>query len=119
MRTLQAVNAQTGRVVAERVELADGVWSRFRGLMLRRPLEPGCGLLLRPSSSIHTFFMRFPIDVVYLDRAGKVVKVVADMKPWRVSAGGRGARQVLELPSGSAAQAGLQLGDEIEFRAPA
>jgi uncharacterized membrane protein (UPF0127 family) len=103
-----------GSVVCERCTVADTPLSRSRGLLGKTGLEPGEGLLLRPASSIHMFFMRFPIDAVFLDRDLVVRKVVADLKPWRV-AFGRGSKSVLELPAGEADQRGLQPGDRLEL----
>jgi len=79
--------AARGGDIAERVEVASNPWSRFWGLMGRRGLDPGHGLLIKPCSSIHMFFMRFPIDVVFLDRDNVVVKVVHGIKPWRMAMG--------------------------------
>jgi len=65
-------------------EVADGPWSRFKGLQFRKYLPPGCGLLLVPCPSVHTFFLRFPIDVLLLDRAGQVLAVRRAVRPWRL-----------------------------------
>jgi hypothetical protein len=96
-----------GQVVADPCQVAEGYWSRMMGLMGKPGLAQGSGLLIEPCNSIHTFFMRFPIDVVYLDRDQarnyKVVTIRRDMKPWRADFPVSGARAVLELPSGSAA----------------
>lgn len=93
---------QGGSRYAASVAVADSFWTRFRGLMLRRSLEPGEGLLLRRCASIHCFFMRFPIDVVYLDRELTVVGVET-VKPWRIGGHFRRARHVLELEQGKGA----------------
>lgn len=106
------VNQSKGTVVAEEVQVADGVWSRFLGLMGRKSLPQGAGLLLKPSSSIHTMFMRFPIDVVFLDRSLRVVKVVAEMKPYRATLAFGGAHSALELNAGSAAGK-VEVGDQL------
>jgi uncharacterized protein len=98
-----------GVVVCERCELADGTLSRMRGLLGREALEPGTGMLLSREPSVHTFFMRFPIDVVFLDKAKTIVKIVHDLRPWR-AAGARKAVAALELPAGAAASAGLRTG---------
>jgi len=90
--------------------LATNPWTRFRGLMGRASLAPDEGMLFRPAGSIHMFFMRFPIDVVFCDRELRVVKVVQDLQPWK-TAGARGAKVVVELASGAAA--GLQPGDQL------
>ena len=98
-----------GNVVCERCLLAETPLARLRGLLGRSDLPAGEGLLLRPAGSIHTAFMRFPIDAVFLDRADRVLKVAHELPPWRM-AGCRGARAVLELPAGEAAKQGLRAG---------
>jgi uncharacterized membrane protein (UPF0127 family) len=98
-----------GRVVCERCLVAARPLRRMRGLLGRRTLPSDEGLLLRPAGSIHTAFMRFPIDAVFLDRDNRVVKVVSDLAPWRTAAF-RGARAVLELQAGEAARRGLRAG---------
>ena len=107
-RNLQVVT-ESGVVVCERCELADRVAARMRGLLGRDELEPGTGMLLSPEPSVHTFFMRFAIDVVFLDKAKTIVKIVHDLRPWR-AAGARKAVAALELPAGAAAAAGLRTG---------
>ena len=94
-----------GTVVCERCLLAETPLARMRGLLGRSGLPSGEGLLLRPAASIHTAFMRFTIDVVFLNRANEVVKVVPELRPWR-TASCRGARAALELPTGEAAKQG-------------
>ena len=79
------VRGEGGRVVCARCELADTIVARARGLLGREEFLPGRGLLIRPGFSIHTFFMRFPIDAVFLDRSGAVVDVVRRLKPWRAA----------------------------------
>ena len=102
------------RVVCERCRVADGPLTRLRGLMGRRLLPLGEGLLLKPAPSIHTFFMRFSIDAVFLDGAMTVVAVKTDLAPWRM-AGRRGARAVLELPAGEARRVGISAGTKLEL----
>ncbi len=101
------VNETKGTVVAQDVKLADGIWSRFWGLMGRKGLAPGSGILLKPSSSIHTAFMRF------LDRSLTVVKVVPEMKPFRATLAFGGAHSALELNAGAAAGAAIEAGDKL------
>jgi len=98
-----------GTVVCERCLLAETPLARLRGLLGRDELPSGEGILLRPAGSIHTAFMRFPIDAVFLDAADKVVKVASALRPWRTAAC-RGARAVLELPAGEATRRGLRPG---------
>ncbi len=107
------VNDTRGTAVAEDVRLAEGIWSRFWGLMGRKALPEGAAILLRPSSSIHTAFMRFAIDVVFLDRSLRVVKVVPRMKPYRVTVAFGGAHSALELNAGAAARAQVETGDQL------
>jgi uncharacterized membrane protein (UPF0127 family) len=103
-----------GTVVCERCSVADRLWPRLRGLLGRDGLQPGEGILLRPAGSVHTLFMRFPIDVVFLDRELVVVGVRPGMAPWRAAAV-RGARSTLELAAGEAARRGVEVGDRLRF----
>jgi uncharacterized membrane protein (UPF0127 family) len=84
----------------------------MRGLLGRSGLGADEGVLLRPAGSIHTFFMRFAIDAIFLDREGRVVRVAESMPPWRAVAA-RGARAVLELRAGEAARRGVAVGDVL------
>jgi uncharacterized protein len=103
-----------GRVICERCVVADTAPRRMRGLLGRRSLDTGEGILLRPAPSIHTFFMRFPIDAVFLDRDLVVLKVTGDLRPWR-TARCKGAHAVLELPAGTAPRLALRRGDRLEL----
>jgi uncharacterized membrane protein (UPF0127 family) len=104
-----------GAVVCEHCVLADNLWTRLKGLLGRRGLGDGEGLLIRPTGSIHMFFMRFAIDAVFLDRELHVLKVVPDLKPWRMAAT-RGAKQVLEIAAGEADRRGLEPGQQLVLR---
>ena len=103
-----------GTVVCGRCELADTPLRRMRGLLGRESVEPDQGMLFRPAGSVHMFFMRFPIDVVFCDRELRVVKIVRGLAPWR-TAGARGAKVVIELADGAAA--GLGPGDQLTLEA--
>ena len=103
-----------GTVVCERCVLAERPMSRMKGLLGRRSLSASEGLLLRPASAVHTLFMRFPIDLVFLNRELHVVAVVATLRPWR-AAWRRGARAVLELPAGEAGRRRLRAGDRLHI----
>jgi uncharacterized membrane protein (UPF0127 family) len=116
LRNARIYRITDNRTIAEPCEVADSVVSRFKGLMGRRGLPSGHGLLLEPCNSIHTFFMRFPIDVVYLGRGAKpgeysVMAVRNGVKPWRMDFPIFGAKAVLELPTGGAAN--LSEGDTL------
>lgn len=105
-----------GRVVCDRCMVADRPLTRLRGLLGRSEPRPGEGLLLRPSPSVHTWFMRFPIDIVFLDRRLEVLAVRSDVQPWRM-AGRRGARAVLELACGEARRRSIRPGDQLHLLA--
>jgi len=83
--------------------------------MGRRELRPGTGLVIQPNSSVHTFWMRFPIDVIFTDRQDVVVGLREAMPPHRPYAGARGAYRTLELPAGTITQTGTQRGDQLRF----
>ena len=105
-----------GAVVCERCEIPESSFGRMRGLLGRSGLEPGSGMLIDSAPSVHMFFMRFPIDVVFIDRDWKVLSVRHELRPWRV-AGARRAVAALELPAGAAAEAGIEEGDVLALEA--
>jgi uncharacterized membrane protein (UPF0127 family) len=103
---------ENGDVVVDQCVVADSPVSRLKGLLGRSELRPGEGLLLRPASAIHTCFMRFPIDAVFLDGGLRVLGISDELHPWR-AASRRGARAVLELPAGESARRGLEVGESL------
>ena len=105
---------ETGRVVVERCERAERMRERVRGLLGRDGLEPGAGLWIDRTGSVHTFFMRFPMDAVFLDKSLRVRKVVPDVKPFRF-AWSRGAHSVVELAAGEAARVGMVEGMQLSW----
>jgi uncharacterized membrane protein (UPF0127 family) len=107
-------NTANGNVVAEPVELATSRNARRRGLLGRDSLAPGHGMLIAPCSSIHTWFMRFPIDVIFVTRDGLVVKLGRHVVPWRLMLG-RGAYATVELASGGIDRSGVSVGDRLEL----
>jgi uncharacterized membrane protein (UPF0127 family) len=107
-----AIRREDGSIVCERCVLADTALTRMRGLLGRRSLPSGEGILLKPASSVHMAFMRFPIDAVFLDRELRIVKIAGDLRPWR-AAGSRGAKAVLEIPAGEAGRRGVRVGDRL------
>jgi len=116
-RGVVALIHENGSTVCERCVVANKMLPRMRGLLGRSSLPAGEGLLIRPAPSVHTFFMRFPIDVVFLSRSGEVLKVSADVGPWRARSC-RGAYAVLELAAGEAERRGVAVGDHIEAEDP-
>lgn len=111
---LEVCNRTRGVLLARQLEVADTPKARSRGLLGRRSLEPGEGLWIVPCESVHTFFMHFPIDLVYLDRKHRVKKVRSAVAPWRLSMC-FSAHSILELPAGVVRRTGTRRGDEIEF----
>jgi uncharacterized membrane protein (UPF0127 family) len=107
------VAREDGGVVCEKCVIATSMLGRMKGLLGRRDLPGDEGVLLRPAGSIHTAFMRFPIDVVFLDRDLRVVRVADAVPPWR-AAMARKARAVLELRAGEAGRRGLRVGDVLQ-----
>jgi uncharacterized protein len=105
-----------GRVLCERCVLADTLWRRLRGLIARPELEPRAGMVLRPSWSVHTFFLRYPIDVVFIDADQVVTKVVENLRPRRWATC-RDARDVVELRAGVCAEAGVAVGQRLAWAA--
>lgn len=110
---MRAVDRDTGRELAGTVTVAATPWARARGLLGRRGLEPGEGLLLSPCRGVHTFFMRFPIDVIFLDRRNLVVEAARDLAPGRVAGIHLAARSALELPAGTVARCGAKPGHRV------
>jgi uncharacterized protein len=90
------------------------MWQRMRGLLGRDGLDHGNGLLIPKTGSVHMFFMRFPIDAVFLDKELRVQRIAAGLAPWRV-AWKRGSKSVLELPAGAAGRAGLRVGSRLAW----
>jgi len=104
----------SGRVLAGRAEIALTRADRNRGLLGRDHLPAGGGLVLAPCFSIHTAFMRFPIDVVFVKRDGRVVKICPAVPAWRMKVGW-GAYAVVELPAGTTTQTPVKKGDTLEL----
>jgi len=121
---VRLIRKRDGALVASELRVAEGFVGRARGLMGRGALQPGEGLLIRPCSSIHMMFMRFPIDAVFLrseqvpgghalEVVGEVVKVCARVRPWIGVAWSLGASCVVELEAGAAERAALREGDVL------
>jgi uncharacterized protein len=113
-KTKLIVNLTRGECVCVG-ELADGPLRRMRGLIGRRGLPAGEGLLLTSAPAIHTAFMRFPIDALFLDRELRVLDIAERLRPWRIVSKQK-ARAVLELAAGECARRGVEVGDRLELR---
>ena len=108
---MKIINITKNTTVADNLKIAANFLSRSKGLLGREGLSPAEGLLLRPCNSIHMFFMRFAIDVVFLSPEHVVLKATQGIKPWRLSPLVRQASEVLELPVGTISAAGIEPGD--------
>lgn len=112
---LRVSNPARQSVLGGRIGVADSTLTRFVGLMGRRSLAPGHGLLISPSNGVHTLWMRFSIDVLLLDREHRVLSAYGNLRPFRVTALNWKASAALELPAGTIAATGTQVGDILQF----
>jgi len=113
---LRVSNLTRQTVLATSMELANTDAKRRKGLLGRDGLSSGGGMWICPCEAVHTFWMRFPIDLVYLDRKNRIRKLVSEVRPWRLS-GCLRAHSVIELPSGTIRATQTQPGDTLEFSA--
>ncbi len=109
---MKVVDEDTGRVLAEEVERAEGFWKRLKGQMLRK--EPTTLLFRGGSLHVHTCLMRFPLDLLFL-KDGRAVKVVRRMKPWRFCLAPRGSEVLLEFPPDTLRRGGVRVGHRIRL----
>jgi uncharacterized membrane protein (UPF0127 family) len=112
---MRVENSTRGTTVGDRIRVAGSFGDRMVGLLRTPALAAGEGLWIERTSSIHMFFMRYPIDAVFVAADGRVTKVVPNLKPWRVVWWARGARDCLELPAGGASAAGIEVGDRLRL----
>lgn len=106
------VNKSRDNVVCEHTEIADTLWRRLRGLLGRASLAAGNGMLFKGESSIHSAFMRFEFDAVFMDRDLRVVGLAERIPPWRARAV-KGTRNILELAAGEISRTGVAVGDQL------
>ena len=107
---IKLVHVQSGEALADRLEIARTAPERMRGLLGRGELQPGGGMLLERCSSIHTFFMKFPLDLIFLDAGFSVRKTVRNLSPWRMAMS-LGAKYTVELPAGTLERVPVGRGD--------
>ncbi len=110
---MKVVNLTRGTTLVDKGEEATGAVARGIGLLGRSALPPGGGLLLRPCQSIHTFFMRFPIDVVFVNGDGRVIRLAEHLRPNRIGPVVRQARYVVEMPAGTISATSTEIGDRL------
>ena len=113
MEKIRLINSSKETVLGEAIELAQTSAERNKGLLGRHGLESGGGLWIIPTEAVHTFWMKFAIDLVFLDRKRRVTKVVPRLKPYRLAGSWR-AYSVIELPAGVAELTGTEPGDQID-----
>lgn len=111
----RVINRDRGTVLAEQAETARTWWTRGKGLLGRKSLPTGGGLIIEPCSSIHTWFMAFPIDVAFVAADGRVVRTAPALVPWRFGPLARGVRYVVELPAGALAASGTVADDYLDI----
>lgn len=112
-RLVVVTNKTQGVTLGKQVKVANSFWTRAKGLLGRRSLAPGEGLLLYPCRGIHSYGMRFDFDAIYLNREYEVIHIIERMRPYRCGPMLKGAYAVLELPSGSVASTSTMIGDRL------
>ncbi|MCD2137998.1 DUF192 domain-containing protein [Salinicoccus halitifaciens] len=111
---MKLINCTTGTVIADDVRQAHNFWTRFKGLMFKRDMNRHAALHLSPCSSIHTFFMKFGIDVIYINRENEVVGIERHLTPGKIGGRFKKARSVIELPAGTLGNK-VSTGDTLGF----
>jgi len=115
-RVAWEITTDRGALLATDARRATSLRDRLRGLLGTAALPHGHGLHIEPCSSIHTFFMAYAIDVLFLDREGRVLRAIEALGPWRATLPVFRARGALELPAGTLRAAGVRAGDRLHFR---
>jgi len=116
MQTVQILNLTKGAVIAQEAQLATSLGQRIKGLLGKRSLSADEALILKPCSSIHTFFMHFAIDVLFLDKNMRIIRLTQNMSPSRLSPIVWASCMVIELPAGKISQINTHVGDRVEFK---
>lgn len=114
-KKVEVFNITREKVLLREAEVAGNLLARMKGLLGRKELPRGCGIIIRPCNSIHTIGMRFSLDVAFVGRDGRVLKVMENMPPGRLSPMVRGSAYVIEAGSGEFEKAGLAPGDELRL----
>jgi uncharacterized membrane protein (UPF0127 family) len=114
-RTATIRDLDTGAVVASKAGVAKSAWGRLKGLLGTGSLPAGGGLVIRPCTGVHTFFMRYPIDVVFVDDAGEAIAIYEDLSPFRATRVFPRAAAAIELPAGACREHGVKEGHRLEI----
>lgn len=112
---MKLINLNNGKVIADRVGKADSFWQRFKGLMFTKSLPSGSALHIEPCRSIHTFFMNYPIDVLYLDPSQRIIATELEVKPGKIGKVYGQAASVMELPAGTIRQTETEIGHSVQI----
>lgn len=113
---MKIVNTTRGSTLMQKGGVANTFSTRFFGLMGRKSLASGEGLIIIPNNSVHCFFMRFPIDVIFVSKEHQVVYIAPALKPWRISKIVRNAHYVIELAPDTAVKTSTQVGDVLQWQ---
>lgn len=112
---MKLLNKSNQKIIAERIETADSFFKRIKGLLGKDVLDEGEGLHIIPCNSIHSFFMKFEFDAVFIDKNKAVKKLCEKIPPWLGVKFCFSAYSVIELPAGTIAKTGIKTGDTLEF----
>jgi uncharacterized membrane protein (UPF0127 family) len=112
---MRITNSTKNTILAKKAVIADTLFTRAKGLLGRSALEEGSALILKPCNSVHTFFMRFAIDVLFVDNKNRVIKTLSNLKPFRFSPLYYNAALVIELPTGTIQESATSTGDILTF----
>jgi uncharacterized membrane protein (UPF0127 family) len=112
---MKVYNKAKQTLIADKCEIADNFFTRFKGLMGKKELPVGFGLFIKPCNGIHMFFMKIPLDIIFIDKEGIVVYTIENIKPWQVSRIVKNAHSTIELPIGTISQSCTQVGDNLQL----
>lgn len=115
MKKVAVYNSTKGILLLPEAEVADSFWRRLIGLMGRKQLSDGSGLIIKPCNSIHMIGMRFPIDVIFVDEGDQICHIIQGMRPMQISPIIWNAKYVIEAPSGTVFKYGVEFRDQIEW----
>lgn len=115
MKSVEIINEGNGAVISDRTLIADNFLTRLKGLLGKREMQAGEGLVIYPCSMVHCLGMKIWIDVLFISADNKIVHIIENMKPGQISPWIKNARYVIELPAGQVARTNTQAGDEIEI----
>ncbi|HEY3297627.1 MAG TPA: DUF192 domain-containing protein [Armatimonadota bacterium] len=110
---MRITDKRNGRVVARDAVIARSIIAQLKGLMCRREFPEGSALIIPGCRQVHTFFVWFPLDLVFVDKAGKAVRIVEGIRPFEISCYSKKAAQTIELPAGAVSTYDIREGDEL------